>query len=222
MIRGTFQPGNIFNFDDKDYNSLWLYSAQAGGWMYPIWAVSTALPLYVGLQDAGYWYSAVPCILMMYGLCVIGGSLHSAFAFLTALPSIYHQEHADIDGWKKLVGSPAFGSFLDKSQSKVIEYIGVGCLLGYVSVNLASAWIAYVVATRSRQTKFPRWLNAFHPFVTMAWVSTTSYLLPDPWGFYVIGSMGTWGVLILNVGVTYVLRNDETELRSLMLSIKED
>jgi len=220
MVRPTMsKSGNIFSFDVANYNPLWLYVAQAGGWMYPIWAASTALPLYVGLRDAGWWYSTVPCVLMVYGLCVIGGSLHSAFAFLTVLPGVYHQDSSGIDKWEKLVASPAFASFLDTSQSRICQHIMVGCLPGYLAVNLASAWIAYAVATKSKQAKlFPKWLNAFSPFVTMAWISAASYLLPELWDFYLVGCMGTWGVLVLNIGVTYVLRSEKVELSSLFNS----
>ena len=59
--RGPTSPGRIFAFDDESYSSLWMYAAQAGGWMYPLWGVSTALPLYIGLQGAGYLHSVYSC-----------------------------------------------------------------------------------------------------------------------------------------------------------------
>ena len=95
MISRTSQPGNLFNFDDENYDPLWLYMAQAGGWMYPMWAVSTALPLYIGLKDSGWWCSVGPCILMAYGMLILGGSLYAAFAFVTVLPTIYHDNDID-------------------------------------------------------------------------------------------------------------------------------
>ena len=51
------RPGNLFNFKES-----WpLQLAQAGGWMYPMWAFATTYPLYVGLRGAGWWGSLAPC-----------------------------------------------------------------------------------------------------------------------------------------------------------------
>ena len=70
------RPGKFF-----DFNEDWpLQLAQASGWMYPVWAVVTAYPLYVGLRGAGFWCSSAPCAVLAYGLCVVGGAL---------LPSIH-------------------------------------------------------------------------------------------------------------------------------------
>ena len=106
--------------------------------------------------------------------------------------------------------SQAFDDFLDTAQSKVVERIGVGSIAGYMALNLGSVWIAYTIATRQGRTKFRTWFHFCNPFVTIVWVSAASYFLPEPLDFYVRGSMGTWGVLFLNVGTTFVLRNNQT------------
>lgn len=205
MVGRTIQLGNIFNFDKESYNPIWLYIAQAGGWMYPVWAVSTALPLYIGLEDAGFWGSTVPCALVAYGMCIMGGSLHSAFAFVTVIPTSYHYSPADGDAGQL--------ELLNHAQSKILEHIGIGSLVGYLSLNLAFAWIAIIVATRQNIVKFPKWFNLFNPFVTMVWVSVSSYLfLPDTLSFYCICSMGTWVILFINIGTMVVLRADRTYL----------
>lgn len=230
MVGSALQPGNIFNFSGYDgeksnFNTFWLYLAQAGGWMYPIWAVTTALPLYIGLKVYGssssHWKSTFPCILLSYGICIMGGSLHSAFAFLAVLPTIYH--HNDINDWNKLRKLEAFDMFLTNAQSSLAEHLGVGCIVGYMSINLASAWIAYIIATQ--QTKFSKWLNLFNPFATITLVSVAcNILLSDTWGlkFYVIGSMGSWAMMALNVGTMIALRNDQTELQVQLVPVKRD
>ena len=81
-INSAARPGNLFNF-----NESWpLQLSAASGWMYPIWAAATAYPLYIGLRGAGSWRcSLAPCALLVYGLCVVGGALHSGFGFSTCL-----------------------------------------------------------------------------------------------------------------------------------------
>mmetsp|Transcript_15454 Transcript_15454/g.22919 ORF Transcript_15454/g.22919 Transcript_15454/m.22919 type:complete len:172 (-) Transcript_15454:322-837(-) len=81
----TSRPGNFFNFQQERH----LRRAQATGWMYPIWAVSTSLQLYVGTK------SFLPCALLAYGLCIVGGNLHSGFAFATVLPQVTHKLQSD-------------------------------------------------------------------------------------------------------------------------------
>ena len=99
----------------------------------------------------------------------------------------------------------------------------MGASAGYVLVNLASAWFGYIILSSRYKTKFPRWVLLFHPFVTIVWVSVISYLLPDPWGFYVVGSMGTWGVSVLNIGTTLSLRKVDIRLSDVFASgTKED
>lgn len=229
MVGSTLQPGNIFNFEDSDgekssFNSFWLYLAQAGGWMYPIWAATTALPLYIGLKEScfsSHWKSTFPCILLAYGICIMGGSLHSAFAFLTALPRVYH--HNDINDWNNLKESEAFGMFLTDAQSSLVEHLGVGCFVGYMSINVASVWIAYIIATQL--TKFPRWVNLFNPFVTISLMSVAcNILLSDPLGlkFYVMGSMGSWAMMALNLGTVIALRYDQTAVQLQFVCVNSD
>ena len=85
-IDSVSRPGNLFNF-----NETWpLQLAQASGWMYPVWAFATAYPLYVGLRGAGWRCSLAPCAVLAYGLCVVGGNLHSGFGFTTIIPQVLH------------------------------------------------------------------------------------------------------------------------------------
>ena len=51
MIRDEARSGHLFRFGQ---GSQWvIFLVQAGGWMYPIWATATAIPLYIGLQEEG-------------------------------------------------------------------------------------------------------------------------------------------------------------------------
>src|SRR6056300_842647 len=73
-----------FNKDDDANPLLFGILAQAGGWMYPIWALVTVVPIFVGLeqqkhrQDDGikrqhsiFWSRMAPCALLAYGYCII-------------------------------------------------------------------------------------------------------------------------------------------------------
>eukprot|EP00567_Pseudictyota_dubia_P005662 CAMPEP_0197445014 /NCGR_PEP_ID=MMETSP1175-20131217/10332_1 /TAXON_ID=1003142 /ORGANISM="Triceratium dubium, Strain CCMP147" /LENGTH=274 /DNA_ID=CAMNT_0042975901 /DNA_START=67 /DNA_END=891 /DNA_ORIENTATION=+ len=208
-VRAVSQPGNLFRFDDGG-SSFGLVLAQAGGWMYPLWACATTLPLYKGLRGAGFWSSVAPCAVLAYGLCVVGGALHSAFSFLTVLPNAYH--HPASEECEQMTESSTIFQFLQTTQTTIVRHLIVGCLPGYIACNVASAWIFFVVFTKSHQIKFPKWFNLFNPFVTMAWVAILSSLLPDPWAFYIFGSLGTWGVLILNLGLSYFLWDSQDNL----------
>ena len=177
--------------------------------MYPVWAFVTAVPIYIGLQESGdsskreqFWWSMFPCGLLLYGLCIMGGGLHSAFSFLTVLPIVYHDSHQD---WSDLDQSEQFGNFLASSQSRIVQHIFVGCLPGIVACNVASIWMALTV--HFRPTRFPKWFNFFNPLVTSIWVQILGALLPDPVGLYFVGCLGTWGLLVLNLATTFILRS---------------
>ena len=166
-INSVARPGNLFNF-----NESWpLQLSAASGWMYPIWAAATAYPLYIGLRGAGSWRcSLAPCALLVYGLCVVGGALHSGFGFSTILPQYLHSHRM----------SSTCAGHLHAAQAKVMDAYVFGYTPGPLAVIVASAWIAYVVA--ARKTRFPRWFVLFTPIVTMAWVAVGFLVLPDPWG----------------------------------------
>jgi hypothetical protein len=172
-IDSVSRPGNLFNFN-KDWP---LQLAQASGWMYPVWAFATTYPLYVGLRDSGWRCSLAPCAVMAYGLCVVGGALHSGFSFATVLPRYVLQ---DTPG---LAASSTCAAFVQGAQEKVMESYVFGYTPGPQAVMVASLWIAYVVATR--ETKFPTWFILFTPLVTLAWVAVV--------GFFVLRSFPTRG-----------------------------
>ena len=202
-INNVSQPGNLFNFNEN-----WpLQLAQAGGWMYPVWAFVTAYPLSVGLCDAGFWCSSAPCALLVYGLCVVGGALHSGFGFATIIPQVLHtpqllKEHK----WKPMAGSHACADYMHAAQAKVMQSYVFGYTPGPQAVLVSSFWIAYVVATR--ETTFPRWFILFTPLVTLVWIAAVGFLvMPDPWGKYFVGTFGTWIILIMNVAASYILWN---------------
>ena len=200
-IDSVSRPGNLFNFNEN-----WpLQLAQASGWMYPVWAFVTAYPLYVGLRGAGFWSSSAPCALLAYGLCVVGGALHSGFAFATILPQVLHTPKL-LKAVKPMAGSSACDAYMHVAQAKVMESYIFGYTPGPQAVAAASFWIAYVVATR--ETKFPRWFILFTPLVTVAWVAVVGFLvIPDPWGKYFVGAFGTWIILVMNVATSCILWN---------------
>ena len=198
-IAASPRPGRLFDFSED-----WpLKLAQASGWMYPVWAVATAYPLYVGLHTAGAAWRccAAPCALLAYGLCVVGGALHSGFAFATVLPRVLHAP--------QLLNATANSSTcacMQAAQAKVMESYVFGYTPGPQAVMVASLWIAYVVATR--ETGFPRWFILFTPLVTVAWVAVVGFLvLPDPWGTLFVGTFGTWIILVMNIATTCILWN---------------
>lgn len=202
------QAGYLFQFNSDNWWIIFL--AQSGGWMYPIWAVATTVPLFMGLHVEGntYWKAMAPCALLFYGLCIMGGALHNAFAFLTALPSVYHNPPTNSGGWDDLADIQDFSHFLQMAQQRMVQHIVVGCIPGYIACNVAGIWIAVLV--HFRETKFPKWFNLFNPMVTIVWVQIMGALLPDPWSFYFVGCLGTWGLLMLNTGTTYCLWQDST------------
>ncbi|KAL7574693.1 hypothetical protein ACA910_003036 [Epithemia clementina (nom. ined.)] len=210
MIREEMQSGYLFNFFNSQ-GAWWVFVAQSGGWMYPIWAVVTAVPIYIGLQPAdGHhhnyhdWSIITPCMLLAYGLCVVGGGLHNSAAFLTVLPTIYH-DPAAAEKYSDLIGKDQFSNFLDIAQGRIIQHILVGCLPGIISCNVAGLWIGLLV--HFRPTRFPKSYNFFNPLVTSFWVQIVGILLPEPAGSYFAGCLGTWGMLVLNIGTTYMLQD---------------
>ena len=63
---------------------------------------------------------------------------------------------------------------MQTAQARMVENYNVGSMPGPMAVVIGSGWIAYVVATRAAETKFPRWFNLFNPLVTMLWVAPAS------------------------------------------------
>jgi len=225
MIREEMRSGYIFSFDKP--NQWLVFLAQAGGWMYPIWAMATVIPLYIGFQEKEEigamvtcgglsWRKCraiIPLAILVYGLCIVGGAFHSAFAFLTVIPNAAHypsnyydvNKDDDDDGWSNLIGTEQFTQFLDTSQTGMIERVFIGGLPGLLAYNIASVWIAYLVHSRSQYHLFSKWFNLFNPMVTSVWVQIVGSVLPEPVGSYFLGCLGTWGLLVLNLGSTYYL-----------------
>ena len=244
MIRDEARSGHLFRFGQ---GSQWvIFLVQAGGWMYPIWATATAIPLYIGLQEEGggddvgvhgavqrsggspgstfgglagrMSRATAPCALLVYGLCVVGGAFHGAFAFVTVLPNAFHYPPSgsgggggsggnDDDGWSGAVETGQFAAFLDAAQTRILQHIFAGGLPGLVAFNVASAWIALLVHRRSGYHQFPRTFNLCNPLMTAILIQALGAILPDPVGLYLAGCIGTWGLLFLNVGTTYCLWN---------------
>lgn len=238
MIRTDLQSGYLFQFDGEKSHPSWpLMIAQAGSWMYPIWAFVTVAPLYIGLEHqkqgteaaaetstTDLWNRVVPCGLLAYGLCVVGGGLHSAFVFLTVLPYQYHSlpsgSQNGYDDWSKLGGSSDDDgqsssfllSFLNTAQAKITQHIVVGSLPGLIACNIGALWVAFVVQTRGPTHYFPKWFNVFNPMVTTVWVQFLAAVCPNPTvGFYFAGCLGTWGFFVFNLGTTYFLWNQNKD-----------
>lgn len=238
MIRDEPQSGYLFSFDQN--RLWWIYFVQAGGWMYPLWGVATAIPLYIGFQkdqtpktetssqpqqqqqlQAKLPQAFVPIALLVYGLCVVGGAFHGAFAFITVLPAVayYGPSNAD-EGWSDLTATDEFLSFLQAGQTRILMHVFWGGLPAFVALNVAAIWIAVLVQFRSGSHRFPKWFNFFNPVVTMLWVQVLGALLPDLAGRYLVGCLGTWTFLVLNLGTAYTLwkvnnaakKSDSTEL----------
>ena len=193
-IANVSSTGNLFDFK-QDWP---VKVAQAGGWMYPIWAMATVYPLYLGLETV--W----PCALLAYGLCVVGGNLHSGYAFATILPQMLHHQSG---GQHDLPSS----TFISLSQKKIMECYVFGYTPGPPAVMVASAWIVYIVI--AKETKFPKWFVLCTPIATLTWISVIGYLLMSwPWSFYLIGSFGTWILFVMNAAASWVLWNQKTEI----------
>jgi len=256
MIQEEQQAGYLFQFHQG--NQWLVFLVQAGGWMYPIWAMATAIPLCIGFQEDNTEIGATlqprdngssglthgelswrncraiaPIALLVYGLCVVGGAFHSAFAFVTVLPNVAHYPPDntggggnDNDGWFDLVATEQFALVLETAQTRILQYIFVGALPGLVACNISSIWIALLVQFRSQCHRFPKWFNLFNPITTTIWVQALGSILPYPVGFYLAGCLGTWSFLFLNLGTTYCLwnlnGNGETKPRSPLLQQSRD
>ncbi len=221
------QSGYLFNFEQG--NQWMVLFVQASGWMYPIWAVVTAIPLCIGFQGKEYdntgaslqqqnrstydiislrkCSAIVPLAFLIYGLCVVGGAFHSAFAFMTVLPNVLHYPQDNYYGWSDLIGNEQFSLFLAMSQIRILQLIFWGALPGLLAYFISSVWIAILVHFRPECHLFPKWFNLFNPVATQIWINILSSMLPDPVGFYISGCFGTWGLLFLNLGCTYCLWN---------------
>ena len=178
----------IINNNQNSHSSILF--AQTAGWMYPIWGFVTSLQVYLGLRGLGFWSSAAPCMLMAYAFCVVGGSQHASWAFLTVLQQSPLVGHCGVD-------------YLEDTQSRIWRHYIWGDLPGITSLMVSSAWIGIVVATQ--KSAFPRYFNLFNPLVTQSWVFALVYMLPAPWAGYVGGPFGTWIILGLNVATSYGL-----------------
>lgn len=205
------RPGNLFDFSQDWPVRL----AQAGGWMYPIWAIVTIYPLYLGLESSvgtisQSWSqnSVFPCALLAYGLCVVGGNLHSGFAFATILPQIFHQNMAQTDDETQL---EALQSTIKSAQAKIMDCYVFGYTPGPLAIMISSTWIIYIVITK--ETNFPNWFALCTPPVTLVWVSLIGFLLmPWPWGMYFVGSFGTWIIFVMNIAASLILWNVNAEI----------
>ena len=194
---GTFDSTSRFGNFFYDFQQGWqLRLAQATGWMYPIWAVATSYQLYAGTN------SFFPCFLLAYGLCIVGGNLHSGFAFTTIIPRVLHKMQNDgtlspnqVDTYQTM----------QESQKQIMDTYVFGYTPGPLAVMIASVWIAVIVVTN--QTEFPRWFVLFTPLVTLSWVGAGYFILPVPWNIYFAGSFGTWIILVMNLVATFVLWN---------------
>ena len=173
--------GYIFNFHQDDHQtnsnnfkhiSKMVSIAQSGGYMYPIWAIVTILPLYVGLSGVSstgrnatsggsgattsIYMNLVPCMMLGYGLCIMGGALHSSFAFLTAIPNVYFNypnSSDDGDGNNNENGYDDEDIYiLNVMQQQIVQRLFVGCVPGYIACNIAMIWIAYIVQFRRRRS----------------------------------------------------------------------
>lgn len=205
MIRQDFRAGYLFNFNDSNW---WIsFIAQSGGWMYPIWTFVTVVPLYMGLTrrdgTTTFWSQLVPCTILAYGLIIMGGALHSACVFLTVLPSVYHHAPQETNGWYQNDDPDQFPKFLETAQRRVLQHIMFGCLPGYIACNIGGLWVA--VTVHFHDTRFPKSFNLFNPIVTAFVVQFLSWLLPDPFGFFLLGCLGTWGLMVFNIGIVYFL-----------------
>ena len=203
------REGNLF-----DFKQSWSLSvAQAGGWMYPIWAIATIYPIYLGFKTAGLG----ACSLLAYGLCVVGGNLHSGFAFATILPQVMHNssEHENNKN-----STAHLRGVIDFAQSKIMDSYVFGYTPGPIAVMVASCWIMYSVLF-TKKTKFPKWFVLCTPPVTMMWVILIGFfMIPWPWGFYLIGSFGTWIIFAMNAGASWVLWSVKDEIILKLVSAK--
>ena len=103
-----------------------------------------------------------------------------------------------------MAGGSTCAAYMHAAQVLVMESYTFGYTPGPPAVMVASFWIAYVVATR--ETMFPRWFILCTPLVTVTWVAAVGFLLvPDPWGFYVVGSNGTWILFFVNLAASWIL-----------------
>ena len=158
----VLHPSDIF-----DFGKSWpVKLAQSGGWMYPIWALATSYPLYLGLIPTGSWQcSLAPCAVLAYGLCIVGGALHSGFAFATVLPTALHY-------------NPEMSSCTQcaqLAQKQIMDTYVFGYTPGPLAVFGASIWIAFIILTR--ETRFPKWFVLCTPVVTLAWIAAAGAFL---------------------------------------------
>lgn len=199
-INNEYRPSKLFDFSQNWPVQL----AQAGGWMYPIWAVATTYPLYLGLEPSGKAF--LPCALLAYGLCVVGGNLHAGFAFATILPKILHNSYQNDDNQ-----NDDLYSTITFAQTEIMDCYVFGYTPGPIAVILSSGWILYIVITK--ETRFPRWFALCTPLVTLTLVILVGFLImPQPFGFYFVGSFGTWIFLVMNAAASWVLWNDKSKI----------
>ncbi len=163
----TARPGNFFLLPAR-------VAVATTGWMYPIWAVSTSLQLYAGI------HSFLPCSLLAYGLCIVGGNLQSGFAFATILRRNLHKMQSD--GTLSPNQRDHYQT-MQVLQKEIVDTYVFGYTPGPLAVMIASAWIAFKIMMK--QTEFPKWFVLFTPLVTLSWVGAVGFfIMPSPWSLF--------------------------------------
>ncbi|WP_225323039.1 hypothetical protein [Synechococcus sp. RSCCF101] len=155
--------------------------AQTAGWLYPLYALSL-YPWWVGLRQAGFWWSTAPCLLLAYALLMIGGIQHAGWAFLSVLAQA-----------QSLVGStdPAFHAMANRL---IVEHFIMGDFTAMVAFSLGTLWLA--AALLRGDTMFPRWFILVSPLAVLIATGIVGSLLPAPIAGWLIAPFGTWFMLI--------------------------
>lgn len=168
--------------------------AQTAGWLYPVYALSY-LPWWVGMRKAGFWWAAVPNLLLAYALLMIGGIQHAGWAFLSVLGQA-----------KAAVGSTD-ALFFDTAQTYIVEHFVMGDLTALIAFYVGMVW--HAVSILSGKTPFPRRFVLFSPFSVLIVTMVIGGFSPAPLAGIFIALFGTWFMLVPLVAVTVWMGKNE-------------
>lgn len=151
------------------------------------------------MRQAGFWRATVPCAILAYALCMIGGIQHAGWAFLSVL------EQA------KAVTGCTDQAFYDLVNRYILVHFLVGDLTAILALSIGPIW--HALGILSGKTLYPRWLVFLSPFGVLIATLLIGACLTALYAGFFIALFGTWYMLIPMLASTLWLWNIASKAR---------
>jgi hypothetical protein len=160
-----------------------------GVWMVPF-VFFGVFQVYRGLEPAGAAYALPPVLIMIY-ILVMGAAGHACFAFLGGA---YHLQDQLGDETNERVNE-----LIERNKRLLYPLFGV-FLLGMI---VSSLWFSVTVWTQP--SFFPKWMGFVNPFFLIFTLGRLENLLPAPIGGYIRPANANIGLAIFFLFTTIAL-----------------